>query len=57
MVRLGKGKVPVLNKAPCREDVSGSGGIVPRILNLGARWRRVVSFAPRPLYPRGRNSQ
>jgi hypothetical protein len=28
-----------------------SGGIVPRILNLGTRWREVVSFTLRPLYP------
>jgi len=32
-----------------------SGGIAPRILNLGARWRWVVSFTHRPLYPRGKN--
>jgi hypothetical protein len=29
----------------------GSGGIAPRILNLGTRWRWVVSFTPSPLYP------
>jgi len=32
------------------------GGVVLRalrILNLGTRWRRVVSTTPRPLYPRG----
>jgi hypothetical protein len=29
-----------------------SGGIAPRILDLGTRKRRVVSFTPRPLYPR-----
>jgi hypothetical protein len=28
----------------------GSGGIAPRILDLGTRWRWVVSFTPRPLY-------
>jgi hypothetical protein len=28
----------------------GSGGIASRILDLGTRWRRVVSFTPRPLY-------
>jgi hypothetical protein len=28
-----------------------SGGIAPRILNLGARWRWAVSFMIRPLYP------
>jgi len=30
----------------------GNGGIAPHILNLGTRWRRVVSFTLRPLYPR-----
>jgi len=30
----------------------GSGGIDPRILNLGTRWRWVVCFTPRPSYPR-----
>jgi hypothetical protein len=29
--------------------------IAPRILNLGTRWRWVVSFMPRPLYNRGKN--
>jgi hypothetical protein len=29
----------------------GSGGIARRILNFGTRWRWVVSFTPRPLYP------
>jgi len=32
----------------------GSGGIVPRVVNLGARRRWVVSFKPRTLY-RGEN--
>jgi hypothetical protein len=31
----------------------GSGGITPRILDLGTRWRWMVSFTPRPLYPPG----
>jgi len=31
-----------------------SGGIVPVILDLGIRWRWVVSFTPRPLYPQGK---
>jgi hypothetical protein len=30
----------------------GNGGIAPRILNLGTRWKWVVSFMPRPHYPR-----
>jgi hypothetical protein len=32
-----------------------SGGIVPHILDLGTRWRWVVSFTPRPLYPQGKS--
>jgi hypothetical protein len=32
-----------------------SGGIAPRILDLGTRWRWVVSFTPQPLYPQGRS--
>jgi hypothetical protein len=46
--------VPVLNQASRHEDVLGSGGIAPRILDIGTRWRWVVSFRPRPLYPRER---
>jgi hypothetical protein len=30
-----------------------NGGIVPRILDLGTRWRWGVSFTSRPLYPQG----
>jgi hypothetical protein len=33
----------------------GSGGITPRILDLGTRSMWVVSFTPRPLYSQGRN--
>jgi hypothetical protein len=29
-----------------------SGGVAPATVNLGARWRGVVSFTPRPLYSR-----
>jgi hypothetical protein len=32
----------------------GSGCIAPRI-DLGTRWRWVVSFTPRPLYPQGKS--
>jgi len=35
----------------------GSGGIDPHILVFGTRWRRVVSFMPRPLYPQGKSPQ
>jgi hypothetical protein len=34
----------------------GSGSIAPRTLDLGTRWRWVVSFTPRPLYPPGKSS-
>jgi hypothetical protein len=43
------------NWAPGHEGVLGSGGIVLRILDLGTRWRWVVSFTPQPLYSQ-RNS-
>jgi hypothetical protein len=33
----------------------GSGGIAPRILDLGTRWRWVVSLTPRPHYPQGKS--
>jgi hypothetical protein len=33
----------------------GSGCIAPLILELGTRWRWVVSFTPRPLYPQGKS--
>jgi len=33
----------------------GIGSIAPRILDLGPRWRWVVSFTPRPLYPHGKS--
>jgi hypothetical protein len=33
----------------------GSGGISPRILDLGTRWRWVVSFTSQPLYPQGKS--
>jgi hypothetical protein len=33
----------------------GSGGISPRIFDLGTRWRWLVSFTPRPLYPWGKS--
>jgi hypothetical protein len=30
--------------------------ILPRILDIGGRWRRVVSFKSQPLYPQGTSS-
>jgi hypothetical protein len=35
----------------------GSGGIAPRILDLGTRWRWVVNFTLRPLYSQGKSPQ
>jgi len=29
----------------------GSGGIAPRILNFGIKWRCALSFTNHPLYP------
>jgi hypothetical protein len=37
------------------EGVSGSGCIDPYFFDLSIRWRWVVSFTPRSLYPRGKN--
>jgi hypothetical protein len=36
--------------------VWGSGSIVPHVHNLHTRWRSVVGFTPRPLYPGERPS-
>jgi len=33
----------------------GSAGIAPRILNHDTRWRWMVSFTLRPLYPLGKS--
>jgi hypothetical protein len=32
-----------------------SGGIAPRVLDLGTKWRSAVSFTPWPLYPQGKS--
>jgi hypothetical protein len=34
-------------------NIISSGYIDPHVVNLGTRWRWVVSFTPRPLYARG----
>jgi hypothetical protein len=34
----------------------GRGGIAPRILDLGTRGRRVISFTHQPLYPQGEST-
>jgi len=38
----------MLNCVPRHEDIWGSRGIAPCILNLGSRWWWVVSFTSRP---------
>jgi hypothetical protein len=52
-----KGKVvrALLTKHHAMKAYWGSGGITPRILDLGTRWRRVVSFMPLPLYLQGKS--
>jgi hypothetical protein len=46
----------LFNWASRHEGVSGSSrGIAPRILDLGTRWRWMVSLTPRPLYPQGKS--
>jgi hypothetical protein len=50
-----KVKFPLCFWAPRHGGVLESGGIAPRILDLGTRWRWVVSFTPRPLYSRGKS--
>jgi hypothetical protein len=46
---------PVFKKASRHDDALGSGGIAPRILNLGIRWSWVVTFRPLPLYHRDKS--
>jgi len=36
------------------ETYWGNGGIASRVLDLGTRWRWVVSLTPRSLYPQGK---
>jgi hypothetical protein len=47
--------VPFFNWAQRHEGAWGSGGIAPRILYLGTRWRWVVSCTPRLIYLQGKN--
>jgi hypothetical protein len=35
----------------CQLGIWGSGSMAPFMLNIGTRWRLVVSFSPRPHYP------
>jgi hypothetical protein len=43
---LAMNMYPHVNQAPHHEDIWGSGGIAPHILNLRTRWKLVVSFKP-----------
>jgi hypothetical protein len=45
----------LFNWAQQHEGESGSVGIAPRVLDLGTRWRWVVSFTPWPLYTQGKS--
>jgi hypothetical protein len=57
-VRMIKVKIKLslcLTKHHAMKTYWGSGGIAPRIFDLGTRWRWVVSFTPRPLYPQGKS--
>jgi hypothetical protein len=47
--------ISCLTKHHFMKKYLGSGGVAPRILELGTRWRWVVSFTPQPLYPQGKN--
>jgi hypothetical protein len=44
-----------LNKHHTMKANWESGGITPPILDLGTRWRQVVSFTPHPLYFQGKS--
>jgi hypothetical protein len=58
-----------LNKVPCHKDIHfiikhhptktylGDGGVTQHVSNLGTRWKSVVSFMPRRLYPLENNPQ
>jgi len=53
----GKGKIvpELLNEHHAMKAYWGSVRIAPCILDLGIRWRGVVSFTLWPLYSQGRN--
>jgi hypothetical protein len=53
----GEGKVDYVLKVPHDEEVWRSGGIAPRIHNLGTKWGLVVSFNPLSLYSRRKSTR
>jgi hypothetical protein len=44
-----------LTKHHAKKTYWGKWGMAPRIFDFSTRWRRVVSFTPRPLYPQGKS--
>jgi hypothetical protein len=59
-VEIQDGKVKVkfslcLTKHHAMKLYWGNGGVASRILDLGTRWRQVVSFTSRALYPQGKS--
>jgi hypothetical protein len=50
---LKSGQVVSIN---CTKAYKGNWGTAPLILVYDTRWRRVINFTPRPLYPREKNS-
>jgi hypothetical protein len=53
-INMALTKSRFFNWAPRQEGVVGEWRLAPRILDLGTRWRWVVSFMPWPLYPQGK---
>jgi hypothetical protein len=47
-------KTESLLKSHATNTYGGIRGIAPRILNRDTKWRRVVTFTPRPLCPQGK---
>jgi hypothetical protein len=54
-VGLDRVKSLCLTKHHAINTYWGIVGVAPRNLDLGTRWRWVVSFTPRPLYPQGKS--
>jgi hypothetical protein len=40
-------RYPMLEEEPCEEEIQVGGGIAISILNLGTKWKWVISFTPR----------
>jgi hypothetical protein len=39
----------------CQEGIWRRQDLPPNVLNFGTRWRRLISFTPRPIYPEESN--